>query len=573
MFSAGMIPIPVTTAIETCLAAYVLIGGQSVGYLFLRSGWPKIRKLETETKTGWGIISGAGFTISTIAVATAVTLTFPNNITFMEMLFIAPICTIATGTIIFSIKRKYFGKNKVIVSVPKRALVANLIVKKAMEKIPEEDYIKDILIEGIKTPVNPAQLSNQTENQIEVETFETLAETKPEMPEELTESLKKKIKENTKPIINKPQKNMEKPILEIEKKPKNQQEQILITTEKQSPKEEPKIQPTKTQEKTKNEIKQTTQKTPSQNATKQNEKIELNQPKILKPETKKEKELNIIKVKEATKETNLFSKKLEETKEAILQTTAKTQNIQEQKKETEKLAEIAKPKEEKKPNKGILKEFFEMISKKPIQQETIDKTKIQEPAKNTEKPDSEKNIIKEVTKTTKSEEPAKNLKIEASKTEQPVKKTTKLEQKKENTRIDKIEIEPQKLGKIMELKKIIQNTSKVEETKQVQEKENQLKSLGKQIETSEIMKKDTKQIDKIMIEIEKKKAEESKQIKTKDKIEEEINDSKRFIIESLREKLGTKELKQKKQNIEAYKVMPKSAMLLKKILQESVTSK
>jgi hypothetical protein len=473
-------------------------------------------------------------------VATSVALAFPNNITFMEMLFIAPICTIATGTTIFSIKRKYFGKNKVIVSVPKRAIVTNLIVKKAMEKVPEEDYIKDILIEGIKTPTSQPQITDQIENEIEVETFETLSETKPktEMPEELTENLKKKIKENAKPITKELEKN------QLQNQPKKIQ---TAKNEVSIPKEEPKIQPTSQEKKIEN---------------KTTEKLQT-QPKILQPETKNGKELNIIKVKESTGETNLFSKKLEETKETILQTNAKTQNTQDQKKEIEKPTEITKPKEEKKPDKGILKEFLQIISKKPIQKETIEKTKIQETEKKPEQQTPEKTPQKE----TKNKEPEKNLKIETNKIEK-IEQPTQKETKSENA---KIKIEPQNIGRVMELKKIIENTSKVEETKQVQE--TQLKALGKQIETSEIMGKDTKQIDKIMMEIERKKAEESKSIKTKDKIEEEINDSKRFIIESLREKLGTKEVKQKKQSVEAYKVMPKSAMLLKKILQESVTSK
>ena len=47
------------------LALFILIaaGSPTLGYLFLRIGWPKIRVLEKEYKKGWSVIFGVAFII------------------------------------------------------------------------------------------------------------------------------------------------------------------------------------------------------------------------------------------------------------------------------------------------------------------------------------------------------------------------------------------------------------------------------------------------------------------------------------------------------------------------------
>ncbi|MEM4630741.1 MAG: hypothetical protein QXU92_03995 [Candidatus Diapherotrites archaeon] len=131
------------TLMEIAIAAYMLLGSTSLGYLLIRMGYPNFRTLEIKYKTGWSIITGIAFTITTTTLAFGTSFLLKQKIMAFELLFISIIGTIISAIITFNFKRYFFGTKKVKVSVPKRAVVASAIAKKAFEKLGHEAYIPD----------------------------------------------------------------------------------------------------------------------------------------------------------------------------------------------------------------------------------------------------------------------------------------------------------------------------------------------------------------------------------------------------------------------------------------------
>lgn len=172
MFSARAM-FPAISALEGGLGAYMLLGSSSIGYIMLRTGWPKFRLLETEYKTGWGIITGSLFAVSTIGIAFAASIFLQNRISLFEVLFIAPTCTVFSGLLIFSVKRRLIGGRKVKVSVPKRVVAASIIARKAFDKMPIGSFEKD---SDILAFANIGRIEEEKPQGVVIETRETLTD-------------------------------------------------------------------------------------------------------------------------------------------------------------------------------------------------------------------------------------------------------------------------------------------------------------------------------------------------------------------------------------------------------------
>jgi len=122
-------------------ALYILFGSYSWGYILLRIGWPNIRSLEIEYKKGWSIIFGLIF--SALILGSSMLLDFLKitQMPIMQLLMITTIIFFIVGALLFTVKRKLLGARKVNVAVPKRAISANIVAKKAVKKIPKTDYV------------------------------------------------------------------------------------------------------------------------------------------------------------------------------------------------------------------------------------------------------------------------------------------------------------------------------------------------------------------------------------------------------------------------------------------------
>lgn len=128
---------------EIALSAYMLLGSTSIGYLLIRMGYPQFRTLETTYKTGWSIITGMIFVVTTIILGFLLSFLLNQRVTAFELFFIVPTCMIMSSIIAFNVKRYYVGSNRVKVSVPKRAVAASVVAKKAIEKLGPDAYISD----------------------------------------------------------------------------------------------------------------------------------------------------------------------------------------------------------------------------------------------------------------------------------------------------------------------------------------------------------------------------------------------------------------------------------------------
>lgn len=109
------------------LIVYLALGSISLGYLFMRIGWPSIRKLDESYKTGWSIILGLAFSALTGVLGFAVGFGYGLWIapTIISIFFIVLIGILA-------LKQKFPKKKKMKVAVPKEFIAAKRIAKNAV---------------------------------------------------------------------------------------------------------------------------------------------------------------------------------------------------------------------------------------------------------------------------------------------------------------------------------------------------------------------------------------------------------------------------------------------------------
>jgi len=130
------------TIIELGLIILMFFGSTSWGYIFLRIGWPNIRTLEIEYKSGASLIVGLIFSILTIGISLIAQALKLTELSLTELLLINTTIIFITGILIFTVKRKFLGSKNVKVSIPKRVISANVIAKKAMLQLPKNSYLK-----------------------------------------------------------------------------------------------------------------------------------------------------------------------------------------------------------------------------------------------------------------------------------------------------------------------------------------------------------------------------------------------------------------------------------------------
>lgn len=117
------------------LAAYLLLGSISIGYMFLRTGWPKVRALELPYKTGWSAILGLIFAAVSVIGSLAIDAFFPAGLGSGELLLVVAAAAFIATMPLLTVRRKFFSAKKVRVHVPKEVVGAKLVAAKAVDKL------------------------------------------------------------------------------------------------------------------------------------------------------------------------------------------------------------------------------------------------------------------------------------------------------------------------------------------------------------------------------------------------------------------------------------------------------
>jgi len=119
--------------IELFAFVFLFIGSTSIGYIFLRTGWPKVRILEKTYKIGWSMVFGAIFSLFSLILSLAFSLF--TSLSASQTFLVIIIFSFFLGIIILSLKRKYFLQRKTIISLPKEFVSVQMVQKKLSEKM------------------------------------------------------------------------------------------------------------------------------------------------------------------------------------------------------------------------------------------------------------------------------------------------------------------------------------------------------------------------------------------------------------------------------------------------------
>ncbi len=134
------------TAVDLAMDAFLalcLIGGSiSFGYFFLRLGWSKIRILDRAYKIGWSVVLGVIFSIVVVVIAFVFGLLQISLFGFRGFLFLGAVVTLPIAAAVLTIRRKFFARKMVTVSIPKKVVGAGIASKKTIQKFEEKGLIK-----------------------------------------------------------------------------------------------------------------------------------------------------------------------------------------------------------------------------------------------------------------------------------------------------------------------------------------------------------------------------------------------------------------------------------------------
>jgi len=217
------------TIIELGLIILMFFGSASWGYIFLRIGWPNIRTLEIEYKSGASLIVGLIFSILTIGISLIAQALKLTELSLTELLLLNTTIIFITGILIFTFKRKFLGSKNVKVSIPKRVISANVIAKKAMLQLPKNSYLqvnkrgqeKILELQQQREIKKQQRIENEKIQEEKILNEKKEAEERKKQEEKLNETQLLKLKQN----IEKEPLTRAKPISEAEEK-KNQMKQI-----------------------------------------------------------------------------------------------------------------------------------------------------------------------------------------------------------------------------------------------------------------------------------------------------------------------------------------------------------
>ncbi len=192
----------------------LIIGSRSIGALFLRTGWPKIKTLDESYRTGWSVIIGALFAVAIIGGAVLFTFLLPKY-SYAEYLLLALVSGFLIGVLITTIRRKLFVSTKMKVQVPKHRIAAAAISKKAIQKLQKDrKFIRVAKIEENKLARLKKKLGKdfdkenelvpETESAVQKNKEVVIEQAEPKAKESRLSQLKQKLKLGKKTYEEKP---------------------------------------------------------------------------------------------------------------------------------------------------------------------------------------------------------------------------------------------------------------------------------------------------------------------------------------------------------------------------------
>jgi hypothetical protein len=123
----------INPALEIILLLYVFFGSYATGYIYLRTGWPKIRTLEESYKIGWAIIIGVVNAIASIGIALLIQQLV--SITLFSALLIAVAMLFTFATLLLTLRRKFIANKGVILRLPKEYVSTEFAKAELHEKV------------------------------------------------------------------------------------------------------------------------------------------------------------------------------------------------------------------------------------------------------------------------------------------------------------------------------------------------------------------------------------------------------------------------------------------------------
>jgi len=115
---------------EWLVLSYFALGSYSIGYLLLRTGWPKVRVLDESYRMGWSIIFGIVFSALWIIAAFAIGL--------QEIFPVVLTITLIITLLILSARRKIMGYRTATVSMPKEKATQQALAEQSIKALSED---------------------------------------------------------------------------------------------------------------------------------------------------------------------------------------------------------------------------------------------------------------------------------------------------------------------------------------------------------------------------------------------------------------------------------------------------
>ncbi len=136
-----------TPLLAAAISLYLALGSMSIGYLLLRTGWPKVRILQKSYKLGWSIVLGGLFSVFAIISSFAISL---GGLSYEGLLFASSGIFLGIASLALTVRRKFFAGARMRVAVPKEVVGANIAATKVEEMFrAREDYLNmDTMEEG-----------------------------------------------------------------------------------------------------------------------------------------------------------------------------------------------------------------------------------------------------------------------------------------------------------------------------------------------------------------------------------------------------------------------------------------
>lgn len=122
--------------VNAALCFGLISGSFSIGSLFLRIGWPKVKIIDEEYRRGWALAIGLIFSFAVIFGALLLWLLI-GAYGYAQYLLLVLLAGFVAGVIITTAKRKFSSIPKVKVEIPKEKIASSAASEKAVEMLQE----------------------------------------------------------------------------------------------------------------------------------------------------------------------------------------------------------------------------------------------------------------------------------------------------------------------------------------------------------------------------------------------------------------------------------------------------